>query len=259
MEEEATQVPQVARVAQAPEGQEQPFWKSATGLEAEQVQKNPIDAGSETKMPPVTDQNFQQGVEGYTRTDTSGLVNPSQGGLTAGKTGERDFGNPLEKEKTLLTWKSLSRPHKKRGKEFYSTIAAFVFLLTIILAFFKEFLAIIAIWAMGFFAYAISVTEPEIIEHSITSRGIKTGKNKYRWGDLLGFWFEEKWGNKILMIETVRAFPGRLVFLLGEMKSEEIEKILVKKIAYDKPEKTWVDKAGKWLSDKIPMETAVKV
>lgn len=241
-------------------------WKSATGLEAPAVVPTPVTmkpesvAESETKTAPVSNQNFQQGVEGYAQTDTSGLVNPSTSvgdppSLRASEGQDVNFGSPLEKEKVLLQWKSLSRPYKKRGKEFYSTIAAFVFLLTIILAFFKEWLAIIAIWAIGFFAYAISVTQPTEIEHQITSRGIKTGKNKHRWGELLRFWFEEKWGNKILMIETVRAFPGRLMFLLGDMESEKIEKILVKKIAYDKPEKTFMDKAEKWLQEKIPMES----
>lgn len=230
------------------DGNEQQFtWKSATGLEAPAVVPTPAAmtpepvAEQETKTPPVEKKTFAESVEGYKDVNVV--------------SGEVNFGNPLEKEKVLLQWKSLSRPYKKRGKEFYSTIAAFVFLLTIILAFFKEFLAIIAIWAMGFFAYAVSATEPEMMEHEITSRGVKTGKNKHRWGELLRFWFEEKWGNKILMVETARAFPGRLMILLGDMKNEDIEKILVKKIAYDKPEKTFMDKAEKWLQDKIPLES----
>lgn len=244
------------------EGRQQYTWKSATGLEAPAVVPTPAAmvpepvAESETKTAPVSNQNFQQGAEGYAQTDTSGLASSSisKSDVNPPPDVEASFGNPLEKEKVLLQWKSLSRPYKKRGKEFYSTIAAFVFLLTIILAFFKEFLAILAIWAMGFFAYAISATRPEMVEHEITSRGVKTGKNKHRWGELLRFWFEEKWENKILMIETARAFPGRLMLLLGDTKSEEIEKILVRKIAYDKPEKTWVDKASKWLQEKIPLE-----
>ncbi len=171
---------------------------------------------------------------------------------------EVDFGNPLDEEKPLLTWKSAARPHKKRSREFYTTIGAIVFLLSIIMAFFKEFLLIGTVWAVAFLSYVLAKTEPEAVEHSLTSRGVKTEKNKYRWGELARFWFEEKWGQQILYIDTFRAFPGRLMMLLGETPKEKIKQILVKKIPYDKPEATFVDKASKWLQEKVPLEEPLK-
>lgn len=171
---------------------------------------------------------------------------------------EVDFGNPLDEEKTLLLWKSPARLHKKRSREFFTTIGSMVFLLSIILAFFKEFLAILATWSVAFFAYVLAATKPETVDHALTTRGVKTEKNKYRWGELARFWFEEKWGETILYIETFRAFPGRLMMILGETPKEKVKQILVKKIPYDKPEATFVDKASKWLQEKVPLEEPVK-
>lgn len=169
-----------------------------------------------------------------------------------------DFGNPLEEEKALIVWKAPERLHKTRGKEFYTTVGAFVFLLSIITLFFKEILLMITIWAFAFISIAMSKTQPEIIDYAVTTRGLKIGKNKYRWGELARFWLEEKLGKIILYIDTFRPFPGRLALILGPTDKDKIKGILVKKIPYDKPEDTFVDKAGKWISEKIPLEEPSK-
>jgi len=169
-----------------------------------------------------------------------------------------DFGNPLEEEKTLIAWKAPERLHKTRGKEFYTTVGAFVFLLSIITLFFKEILAMITIWAFAFISIAMSKTQPEIIDYAITTRGLKIGKNKFRWNELARFWLEEKLGKLILYIDTFRPFPGRLAVILEPTDKDKIKAILVKKIPYDKPEDTFVDKAGKWISEKIPLEEPLK-
>ena len=169
-----------------------------------------------------------------------------------------DFGNPLDEERPLLSWKSPERLHKPRGREFYTTVAAFVFLLSIITVFFKEFLLMITIWAFAFVALAMSRVEPSMADHSLTTRGIKSGKNKYRWGELMRFWFEDKWGQTILHIDTYLGFPRRVTVLLGNTPKEKVKEILVKRIPYDKPEDTFVDKATKWLQEKIPLEEPVK-
>lgn len=165
-----------------------------------------------------------------------------------------DFGNPLDEEHALFSWKSPERLHKARGREFYTTIGAFVFLFSIITVFFKEFLLMLTIWAFAFVAFVMSRIEPSETEHSLTTRGVKTGKNKYRWGELMRFWFEDKWGQTILHVDTLLGFPRRLIILLGNTPKEKVKEILVKRIPYDKPEDTFVDKATKWLQEKVPLE-----
>lgn len=165
-----------------------------------------------------------------------------------------DFGNPMEEEKTLVEWKAPERLHRARSKEFFTTIGAFVFLLSIIALFFKEILLMVTIWAFAFVAIAMSKTKPEIINYAVTTRGLKIGNNKYRFSELLRFWIEERLGKAILYIDTFRPFPGRLALILDKSVESKAKTILVKKIPYDKPEATFVDKAGKWLSEKVPLE-----
>ncbi len=178
---------------------------------------------------------------------------------TEPKKPEVDFGNPMEEEKALIEWKAPERLHKIRGKEFFTTIGAFVFLLSIIALFFKEVLLMITIWAFAFVAIAMSKTQPEIIDYAVTTRGLKIGRNKYRFSELARFWLEEKFGKTVMYIDTFRPFPGRLALILDRPVEDKVKPILVKKIPYDKPEDTFVDKAGKWISEKIPLEEPVKV
>lgn len=184
----------------------------------------------------------------------SGEVNHSEIGEKPAKKESVDFGNPMDEERTLLSWKSPERLHKARGREFYSTILAFVFLLSIIAIFFKEFLLMVTIWTFAFVAFAMSRVAPSMVEHSLTTRGVKTGKNTYRWGELMRFWLEGKWGQTILHIDTFLGFPRRLIILLGDTPKEKVKEILVRRIPYDKPEDTFVDKATKWLQEKVPLE-----
>src|SRR3989338_5860458 len=128
------------------------------------------------------------------------ILAPSSSSET--KKPEVDFGNPLEEEKILIAWKAPERLHKTRGKEFFTTVGAFVFLLSIIALFFKEILLMITIWAFAFVSIAMSKTKPAIIDYAITTRGLKIGKNKYRWNGLARFWLEEKLGKIILYIDT---------------------------------------------------------
>lgn len=169
-----------------------------------------------------------------------------------------DFGNPMEEEKILIEWKAPERLHRARSKEFFTTIGAFVFLLSIIALFFKEVLLMVTIWAFAFVSIAMSKTPPATISYSITTRGLKIGNNRYRFSELLRFWIEERLGKAILYIDTFRPFPGRLALILDKSIEGKAKTILVKKIPYDKPEATFVDKAGKWISEKIPLEEPSK-
>lgn len=158
-------------------------------------------------------------------------------------------------EQTLLVWRSPSRPFKKREKEFFTTVGAIVFLLAVILVFIKEFLLIGAILALSFVAYVLATVPPEEVEHKITSLGLESAGHSYKWEELLGFWFGEKWGQPVLLIQTKLRFPGRLVILIGGQDQEKIKNIFSKYLKfYEKPEKNWMDDAAKWLAEKVPLE-----
>ncbi len=162
---------------------------------------------------------------------------------------------PEQEQQLLLSWQSPSRPFKKREKEFFTTIGAIVFLLVVILVFIKEFLLIGAIIALAFVAYVLATVPPEQVEHSITTKSLVSAGHEYKWEELTGFWFAEKWSQPILLVQTKMKFPGRLVILYALPEQQKIKELLSKYIQFfEKPEKNWMDDAAKWLGDKVPLE-----
>lgn len=155
----------------------------------------------------------------------------------------------------LLEWKAASRPFKKRGREYFSTIAAIVLLVAIILLFLKEWLLIGVIISIIFVAYVLATVEPEELTHKITTRGVKTGDKTYRWEWLQRFWFTEKWGHQIIHFETTLIHPRQLQLLLGDKKKEEAKNVIEKYLLFEKPKQAFFDKAADWLEKKVPLET----
>ncbi|MCL5675748.1 MAG: hypothetical protein M1120_01325 [Patescibacteria group bacterium] len=157
--------------------------------------------------------------------------------------------------KTVMVWKSASRPFKRRDREYFTTIAAIVFLLAVILLFLKEFLLIGVILAFMFVSYVLATVPPEEVDHKITTEGITTGGKSYLWTELKDFYFVQKWGSKILNINTKFKFPGRLIILLGSEEEKRIKEELGKYLSYrESAPITWMDNAADWLSQRVQLE-----
>jgi len=120
--------------------------------------------------------------------------------------------------------------------------------------FLKEWLLIAVMVALMFVAYVLATVVPEKTKHEITTRGVVTADKAYPWKDLKRFWFSEKWKDIILNVETNLKFPGRLMMLLGDTSKDKVKELLEKQVQYEIPEKTFMDRSAKWLSDKIPLE-----
>jgi hypothetical protein len=158
----------------------------------------------------------------------------------------------------LLNWNSPSHPFKKRNRIFYQTVAAITFLAVVIVFFFNDILLIGVILSIAFVVYVISTVPPVEVEHKVTRIGYEHAGKLFRWMELGAFWFEEKWGSQILVIQTRLAFPGQIRSILGEMKKEKVKDIFGKYILFaDRPPKNIVDSVSSWLSEKIPLETTV--
>ena len=156
----------------------------------------------------------------------------------------------------LLSWKSPSHPFKKRNKIFYQTVAALTFLLVVIVFFLREFMLIGVILSITFVVYAISSVPPVEVEHKITPLGLENAGRLFRWIELAAFWFEEKWGQKILVVQTRLPLPAQLRLVVNEVMAEKIKDIIGKYLLFlEKPPKTWTDNFSDWLAKKIPLET----
>lgn len=159
---------------------------------------------------------------------------------------------PKQRE-VLLSWTAPSRLFKKRDKEYFTNIGAIVFLLIVILVFAREFLLIAAVVSIVFLIYVLSTVPPEDVRHQITTVGIESAGHFYRWEELSEFWFDTQWEQTMLQIKPV--FGTRIIILLGHERKHTVQEIVSKYLQYrDIPEKSWVDNAATWLSEKVPLE-----
>jgi hypothetical protein len=157
------------------------------------------------------------------------------------------------KQEVLLAWVSPSRVFKRRDKEYFTNIGAIVFLLIIILVFAREFLLIAAVVSIVFIIYVLSTVPPEEVTHRITNLGIESAGHYYRWEELSEFWFEEQWGQALLVLRPI--LGTRIIVLLGVQDKALVRKLIAEYIPFrENPEKSWVDNASTWLSKKIPLE-----
>lgn len=160
----------------------------------------------------------------------------------------------LPPSKYLLIWRAAERPFKKRNKEYFSTIAAIVFLLAVILFFLKEWLLIGVIVSLMFVSYTLATVSPEKITYKINTRGILIADKLYKWQQLVSFWFSKKWDSHILNFETTNIFPKRLQLILENNNEAEISKIIEKYLTKEKPKEKAFDKIADWLEKKVPLE-----
>lgn len=162
---------------------------------------------------------------------------------------------PAKESEVFFTWKSLSRPFKKRDRDFFVNIAAIVFLICVILLFIKEWFLIIAILALTFVVFILNTVPPEEVGQGITNKGIRTAGAEYEWRDLTDFFFTEKYGARLLNIKTKKTPYGRLILLVNKEDEGKIKEILEKHLTFiEKPEVNFLDKAADWLGKKVPLE-----
>lgn len=166
-----------------------------------------------------------------------------------------DVPENIKVEKILAEWSAPSRPYKVRSREFYTTILSIAFLLGVILLLLKEFLLIGVIMAFAFLSYVLATYKPEDAKHQVTTSGIRTDGKLYEWDKLTNFWIKKQWDQEVIICKTINPIPGVILLVIDDHKKEQILKAMGDKIPLVKPTDSFVDKASKWLGNKIPLET----
>jgi hypothetical protein len=158
-------------------------------------------------------------------------------------------------EKVILEWTAPARPYKTRSREFYTTVLSIAFLLGVILLLIKEFLLIGVIIAFAFLSYVLATHKPEDAVHQITTKGIRTDNKLFEWESLTNFWLKKEWNQEVVIAKTKAALPGVILLVIDPAKREAIIKAIGDNIPLEKPLDSFVDRASRWLGDKIPLET----
>jgi len=158
-----------------------------------------------------------------------------------------------QQEEVYASWSSPSRLFKKRDKEFFINIFAIVFLLSVILVFVREFVLIATVLSIVFLIYVLSTVPPEEVNHRVTNLGIESAGHFYRWEECADFWFEEQWGQHMLVLRLFMA--PRVIILLGSQPKDKMREYVAHHIPFrEQPDRTWVDNAARWITEKIPLE-----
>lgn len=161
--------------------------------------------------------------------------------------------NGPQPEYVVLTWQAPSRPFKKRNRQYYVTIALIVGLISAILLVAGQFLPIAVVISVGFLAYVLSAVPPETITNTITTYGIRTEDSLYYWEELGRFWLTDKYGQRIVSIESAR-FPFQITLVVNAEIEDDLVEVLSSMLLYERPIPTSFDKASKWMQEKIPLE-----
>jgi len=163
--------------------------------------------------------------------------------------------DPPTESNVFLEWEAPSRPFKRHSREFYKTALALAFLIALILIFVGEFLLIGVIVATMFVIYALSSVPPTRLKNQITNLGIGSDEHFHKFEEMYEFWFDEKYGQKMLVVRLLFGFPSHLQLMLEGAPADKIKSILSERIPYrEKPEKTFLDRASEWLTKNLPLE-----
>ena len=156
-------------------------------------------------------------------------------------------------EEEVLQWTAPSRPFKQRNKQYFSTVAVIALLISLILGFAGQLVAVTVVVSLAFVIYVLSVVPPQDSTYKITTYGIRIDSVLYYWEELGYFWFDQKFNQDLLNIEVAR-FPGRLTLLLASEDKELFKHVLSEVLINKKPEPTLYEKTSAWLQKKIPLD-----
>lgn len=153
----------------------------------------------------------------------------------------------------LFEWESPIRIAFSFEKKNFLFIVAICLVFILFLAILGHFALMFAIIALLFLIYVAGTTDPVKVKHAITARGVQTMEALYDWEMLENFWFANKKGQDLLIVETKLRFPVRLIMLIEEKDRNSLFILLQDKLLYRD-----VKKQGRWekmnYGDYIPLE-----
>lgn len=183
------------------------------------------------------------------------LLEPPRDQVEA-KSTEEDHNDPL---RTLVTWKALSRPFKKKDRSFYTTVAILVILFSPIALFLGGMPLFFALASLGFVVYVFNMVAPEDVDYKFSTQGVTISDHFYHWQELDSFWMSQKDGHTVLNILTQYRFPGVLMLTVEPGKEEEVKKVCARYLPFREiVPKTLVEKWTESLQKHFPLENPHK-
>lgn len=116
----------------------------------------------------------------------------------------------------LFEWEAPDRYEYSFDDRSFIIVIAISLVLILFLAILGKYFLMAALISLLFFVYVVFSTEPMMITHKITARGVEYNEKLYEWFMLDSFYFTKRKNQNFLIIETKLRFPSSLIFLLEE-------------------------------------------
>lgn len=164
-------------------------------------------------------------------------------------------------EYLLLEWEADSRVSQKRSKEYYSSLAVIVLLVSLILFFAGQTLLIFVVLSFLFISYVLASIKAERVVHQITTYGVRyQAERLYYWEQLGRFWLRSNHGFVEIHIESPNTFGNELILLAPQSQNPEdvnlqdIIDVFSRYLVYEEPIPSRIDRWVMWLQEKFPLE-----
>lgn len=163
-------------------------------------------------------------------------------------------------EQLLLQWQADSRVSIRRSREYYSSLAVIVLLISLILFFAGQILLIFVLLSFLFISYVLATVKAEQVKIQVTSYGIRYNGKLYYWYQLGRFWIRKNRGIEEVHVEAP-VFMGSELILLGSneqsaepVTADDISEMLSRFLVYEEPIPSQIDNWVQWLEEKFPLE-----
>lgn len=166
-----------------------------------------------------------------------------------------------EPEYLLMEWIADSRVTWRRSKEYYSSLAVIVLLISLILFFAGQTLLIFVVLAFLFITYVLSTVRAESIPHQFTTYGLRyRGEKLIYWTEMVRFWVKDNHGIPEIHIEAPGEFMNELILLPSnaqspvEVTAEDMIDLLSRYLPFEEPLPSQLDRWVTWIQEKFPLE-----
>jgi len=156
-----------------------------------------------------------------------------------------------EPERDIVVWTAASRPFKRRDRQFYVTVFAIGGIISLVLFLAEGIMPVLLIVSLIFLYYVLSTVEPEKVEYKITSKGVKFAGKLTGWQFLNRFWFSERFGSNLLVIETFQ-IPGRIEVVINPEIKDRLKKEISSYIPFEEVPSSNYEKVTDWFTSKLP-------
>ncbi len=142
--------------------------------------------------------------------------------------------------KNLYSWNAPERYWERKDKAWYLGYSLFFVLIVLVLAVLGEFIMILGVLAFMFLWFAQAYIPPNVVEHSITTIGVRAYDKLYKWSEINSFWFSRKNGVTLLHLEQPienSKVTTRVTLIIDDVGMDtEIFEILMRFIDYGRKE-----------------------